>query len=214
MMLRISLACVLGLALASAFGQVARAQFVTNGGFETGDFTDWTVGGGGDAGIVTAPTHSGTYAAFGSNSFPCDSTTSPACDPPMPAEPTTLSQTITGLVLGDQYTFDIFVQPDEFTATDGTATFDATLGGEDLIGGPISALFMAPPGAWSEFPDTFIADANTAGSSTLVLTANSNSGDFFIDDVSIDAVGVPEPMSALVLATAVGAFTLVRRRRA
>src|SRR5207342_1372158 len=53
---------------------VANANLVTNGGFETGDFTGWTNGGNtGFTGVDPGIQHSGTYGAFfgpiGSNGF-------------------------------------------------------------------------------------------------------------------------------------------------
>jgi hypothetical protein len=57
-------------AAALSFAHPASANLVTNGGFETGDFTGWTLGGTGVAGVDSNNPHSGSYAA----SFCCDVT--------------------------------------------------------------------------------------------------------------------------------------------
>jgi len=196
----------LAMAIAGGFGSNAQAQSVLNGGFELDDTfgntvivsppTDWTVGGGGNAGVESSDPHSGLNDAFLTNDLDTG------------LIPSTLSQTISGLVIGDQYTVDFFLDADAETRGDPTATFDAALGDQDLIGGPIDADALAI--GYNEFPDTLTADATSA---ELLFTANSSNGDFYLDDVSISAVGVPEPISALVFASAIGAFTLLRRRR-
>src|SRR6185295_9715610 len=58
-------AILLATTAATALTGVALAapNLVTNGGFETGDFTGWSVGGGGNMGVSTFP-NSGTYGAF------------------------------------------------------------------------------------------------------------------------------------------------------
>ena len=102
-----------------------------------------------------------------------------------------------------------FLAADPPVIADGTATFDATLGDQDLIGGPIGTGGLAF--GYNMFSDLLTYDGV---GSDLVFTANANSGDFYVDDVSTDVVGVPEPMSIAMLASAVGALGLVRRRRA
>jgi hypothetical protein len=56
--------------LALGATQSVNANLITNGGFETGDFTGWTIGGTGVAGVDSSNPHSGSYAA----SFCCDVT--------------------------------------------------------------------------------------------------------------------------------------------
>ena len=65
MELRRVFAGVGALALAAAATPSNAAELVTNGGFETGNFSGWTLGGNtGFTGVDTASAHSGTYGAY------------------------------------------------------------------------------------------------------------------------------------------------------
>jgi hypothetical protein len=51
-------------AAAVSLARPASANLITNPGFETGDFTGWTLGGFGNVGVDSSNPHSGSYAAF------------------------------------------------------------------------------------------------------------------------------------------------------
>jgi hypothetical protein len=61
--LRTSARILLALTAAAALSiaHPAKANLVTNGGFETGDFTGWTVSGSAAVGVDFVPPHSGAF---------------------------------------------------------------------------------------------------------------------------------------------------------
>lgn len=60
----LSLTALAGVLSIGFAGQASAQELVTNGGFETGDFSGWTLSGnGGFIGITTNPVHSGQFAA-------------------------------------------------------------------------------------------------------------------------------------------------------
>jgi hypothetical protein len=140
----------------------------------------------------------------------------------------TLSQTL-ATVIGTTYTVSFFVGIDDATTlTDPNATFTASLGGQDLLGGvpllpgpPFPGSFLQCPNASSpcaaETTDSFTATAATSVLSfTGLTTSNGSSPDglWYLDDVDVEAVAVaaPEPSGMLVLGVALTGIGLVRRR--
>ena len=82
----------LGAVLAGGFALPTQAQLITNGGFETGDFSSWTVPASPFVYVGTGIAHSGTFGVgfsrVGSQDF--------------------ISQTLT-TVVGDNYTLDFWL---------------------------------------------------------------------------------------------------------
>lgn len=168
--------------------RIAWADLVSNGGFETGDFTGWIFSGNPIPGTVnTANPHSGLYAAdliaAGSPSFMAQSLS------------TTPGATY-------NLTYFLGVSPDstggsvEFmTQVDGVTVFNQT---------------NIPPQAYTRYSFAFVA----IGTSTdLKFGFRNDPGSFFLDDVSV--ASIPEPASFWLgsLATAL-AIIAMRRRRA
>ena len=154
--------------LLASFGANAATNLVQNGGFETGDFTDWTTNAVSfPMYIVTSPVEEGTYAAqIAGFSF----------------GPDTLSQTI-ATTSGDTYTLSFWryqqnVGPSTFldVTWDGTAVFS-----ENLLGRGYNVPYQH-----------FTASVVGTGSDTLVFTSANDPGFTYVDNVSVSS-GVPEP---------------------
>jgi hypothetical protein len=163
----------------------ATAGIVTNGGFETGDFTGWTLSGNTDfVGVTTGIAHSGDFAAFfgpdGSLGF--------------------LSQTL-ATTAGTTYELNFFLASGGQTPSDFQVAFEgATYEQIDL-----------PPFSYASESLTVIA----TGSSTLLQFGFRDDNGFFnLDDVSVNAVPEPDSLTLLCLGAAgVLAVTRLRRHR-
>jgi len=177
-------------------------NLVANCGFETGDFTGWTLSGndvpsqlnnlygveGTDPLLGTAP-NSGSYQAFIGD---------------FAANPLTLSQDLT-TTSGDQYVVSFYMS--QGVAGPGTVNnfFDVTFGGttvEDLIN-------VGNQGY------TFYSGIVTAtgGSTTLDITAGNDIGYFLLDDVSVTAVPTPEPSSLGLMMLGAGTIGLISLKK-
>jgi hypothetical protein len=152
----------------------ATAGIVTNGGFETGDFTGWTLSGNTDfVGVTTGIAHTGDYAAYfgsdGSLGF--------------------LSQNL-ATTAGTSYELNFFLASDGQTPSE----FDVTFGG---------ATFSQNDLALSSYTsESFILTAT--GSSTLLQFGFRDDNGFLnLDDVSVNSVPEPESLTLLCLGASV-----------
>jgi hypothetical protein len=209
-LLAISLFCI---ALnASALPSTPITNIVTNGGFEAGDFTGWTVSGNTDAnatggfnniGVNMSSAHSGTYGAFfgpvGSLAY--------------------LSQNLS-TVAGMTYDISFFLLNEDS-------------GGERISpirgGGPVDQVFQvfwngalifsippnSSPSTYSQFNFSGLV---ATGTSTELKFGFRNDPSFWdIDDIIAGRSGVPETLSTIWLALPVAgmfAFAQLRRKTA
>lgn len=179
-----TLACSLVAAALFATG-AARADLVTNGGFETGDFSGWTTAfAPGSAAVDTLAPHDGTYAAY----F---------------GEVSSLSQTL-ATVVGSTYkvSFWLMLEADVTGAAKPNA-FSVDFGS-----------FIGPSFAdVTEFGYKQFEFFATATSASTDLTFNFSRVPGFWDLDSV-TVTLPEPGSlALLAAAGLGGAAATRRRK-
>lgn len=150
----------------------ALANFVQNGGFESGDSTDWTVSDPSHFAVLDSiPTHSGSYAADWGG------------------DPVTISQTLP-TVAGSTYQFSFWV--DTIFAAD-FPSFEANWNGSSVLDITGSSYGNA---AYTPFTFTETAD----GPTTISFTASDTPGALQLDDISVNLVSsVPDGGSTAVL---------------
>jgi hypothetical protein len=151
-------------AAALSFAQPAKANLITNPGFETGDFTGWTHVGGSVTGTAfgVAP-HSGNFQAAFIN--PADSLTQSVATTP-----------------GASYTIDFFLANTTLMAPN---SFSVSWGGVTLL-----TLTNQSGFGYTEY--TFTETASTA-STALLFQFSAGDHAWLLDDVSVNPVGVGVP---------------------
>jgi hypothetical protein len=184
------------LVVACAFAAApAGAVGVTNGGFETGDFTGWTLTGDtAFSGVFSDPgiPQSGTYgASFGTV-----------------GDTVTLSQSL-ATIAGAAYTVDFWLQAelDPF----GVATpnsFQLAWNGASVAA---STLLNSGAFAYQHFTYNLTA---TAASTTVAFTFRNDPAFFDLDNVAVTAVTapVPEPETWALFGLGLAAVAARRRR--
>ena len=179
---------------ALSFAYPAKANLVTNGGFETGDFTGWTLSGDNQYTTVTseplfgnAP-HSGTYQAWLENSINNN---------------TGFVSQMLALTVGTTYTVDFWLAT---TQTDPNS-FAASLGGVTGF-----SLTNAAASGYIEHSFNF---TYLGGSTELLFAFEHDTTGFLLDDVSVNpaGVGVPDGGSTVsLLGCALVGLAALRRK--
>jgi len=181
-------------------------NLVANCGFETGDFTSWTLSGNdvpqtlgnlygveGHDPIDGINPNSGSYQAFFADLVP---------------NATTLSQSI-ATTAGDQYTITFWVAQDTAPTNEYDNELLASFGGTSL-----ADLYGVAAEGYTEY--TYNVGPVSGSSNTLELTFGNGLGEFLLDDVSVvdnGPVVTPEPDSLLLFGTGLLALVGVARRR-
>jgi len=174
----------------------AKANYIVNGGFETGDFSGWTASGNTSGGIFVRVAgspggyspHSGTYFAAvgpaGALGF--------------------LSQTFSD-TLGQNLEITYYLAsngatPNQFeTIYDGSTLFDQS---------NIPATGSSSP--WPYVQYTF--DVTATGSDTLTFGFSDPPSVLAFDDVSVNPIStIPEPISLVAFGTALAGLGFLRR---
>ena len=177
------------------------SNLVANCGFETGDFTGWTLSGnttnpgGNYYGVDAFDASSGNYGAYLSE------------DEIASTSPLVLSQVLP-IQTGKNWdvTITFWLEQDTAPTTGYTHTFSASLGGDTLLSLTPTVALPGPNGVWTQYTFTVADSAITSG--LLSFTARNDDSYWSLDDVSVVA---PEPSSVLLVGTALGALLLLRR---
>jgi hypothetical protein len=180
------------LALVSLLGlgmtQPARANLITNGGFETGDFSGWTVLGT-DNDVVgsnpfTAP-HSGNFQAlfgFGPNSITQNVTTTP----------------------GASYVLNFWLAA---AVREGGSPFVSVSWG----GSTVFSDFLTSPFGYTEY--TFTVNASSPATQLQFQFFSIFGNLFYLDDISVTPAGVPDGGSTVsLLGFALLGLAVLRRK--
>jgi hypothetical protein len=175
-------------------------QLVTNGGFETGDFTGWNLAGTATSGsnpalfygVDTLDAATGTYGAYLGTEF----------------STLQLSQTLT---LADNHNYTVsFSLANLGGALAGgfNNSFSVSLGGVTVF-----TETNAPASAFTNYSFSFNTNATFPTSDLLLITSENDASYFSLDNVSV-STATPEPATLLLVVPAIGLLALRRRKTA
>jgi hypothetical protein len=159
---------------ALSFAYPARANLITNGGFETGDFSGWTVLGTDNDVVGAQPftlPHSGNFQALfasGDNSISQNVTTTP----------------------GSSYVITFWLAPN--VRQGGLPSLAVNWGGSNIF----SESFTTPSG-YTEH--TFTVNASSPATQLQFQFSSIFGNVFYLDDISVSRAGVPDGGSTVSL---------------
>jgi hypothetical protein len=183
-------ACGVLAALTLSVSMAARANLVTNGDFETGDFSGWTTSI--DPvfdGVDSSAPQAGTFAAFFGN----------------PDGPSTISQTV-ATVAGTTYSVEFWLMAEaDPNGTSAPNSFSFQWDGWTMA----PALVNTGSFGYTEFQYFITA---SSPSSSLAFSF-SNTPAFWDFDSVVVAEVVPEPASLALVLSALGGLVAAKRRR-
>jgi PEP-CTERM motif len=184
-----------GGALANPVSSEIGPNLVTNGGFETGDFSNWTQSGNlGFTGVTSQYANSGSYSAsfgpVGSLGF--------------------ISQNIE-TVIGVAYNIHLWLRSDGGTPSALSVDF-----------GGVNVFFQENPPNQEWFTEIVIDPIATSTSTTLTIGLRNDPGWHQIDDIAVfatssrelDVAAVPEPASLALLSLGLVGLGFSRRKQA
>ena len=169
-------------------------NLVANCGFETGDFTSWTLTGN------DVPMELGNlYGVEGTD--PLDGIAphggfDQAYFGDLVSNATTLAQTVEQTKPGDTYSISFFLAQDTAPGADGTNTLNVLF--DDVL---LAHLTEIPVEGYTQYSYTGLASGT---STVLALRLGNSLGEFLLDDVEVVDMGVavtttPEPATGLLL---------------
>ncbi len=170
----------------------AQADLITNGDFETGDFTGWTQAGDTSwTGVIDSNSINGSYAA--------------ALGAYNKTGGGSLSQTFATL-MGSTYALTYWLASDEWLGNSAPNHFSSHIGNMTLF----SQIDM-PVQDYTQYTYSFVA---TSLATALKFEFGNDPAYFYLDKVSVNQVSaVPEPTTTWLLAAGfLGLLSIARRR--